>query len=156
MFDEDMILNENIPVSDWPIVHCLICFKSNHFPYQRAVEYVALRKPFCINDVPSQSLLFDRKTTYDLLTSNGILTPRRICVDRNDPNHDESKIIDTPEYVEIYGERIYKPVVEKPFDSDNHNIWIHYGRGNGVKHPPQPLISFLMLSFTGSNNCSFI
>lgn len=52
VWSNDMIFND--PVESWPICDCFISFYSKGFPHHKAVEYVELRRPYCINDVPSQ------------------------------------------------------------------------------------------------------
>ena len=58
VFDEAMIISD--PVENWPIVDALISFFSNGFPLQKAIEYKNLRKPFVVNDLEAQYILFDR------------------------------------------------------------------------------------------------
>jgi hypothetical protein len=51
-FGDDTILNK--PVAEWPLVQCLLSWHSEGFPLKKAQDYVALRKPFCVNDVLMQ------------------------------------------------------------------------------------------------------
>jgi inositol hexakisphosphate/diphosphoinositol-pentakisphosphate kinase len=52
LFGNDCLLQ--LPAAEWPVVDALIAFYSDGFPLQKAMEYVQLRQPFCINDVPAQ------------------------------------------------------------------------------------------------------
>ena len=63
------------PVEKWPIVDFFICFYSAGFPLAKAEEYVQLRNPICINDVPTEFKLLDRIQVYETLKSAGIPTP---------------------------------------------------------------------------------
>ena len=57
-----MILND--PVDTWPVVDALISFFSNGFPLQKAIEYKNLRRPFVVNDLEAQYILFDRYVVF--------------------------------------------------------------------------------------------
>ena len=39
----------------------------------------------------------------------------------------------TESYGEINGQRMDFPIVEKPFDADDHNVNIYYGYGRGTR-----------------------
>lgn len=52
---------------EWPIVHALICFYSEGFPYLKAWKYVKKNKPFLINNLEMQEYLWDRTVVYDKL-----------------------------------------------------------------------------------------
>ena len=80
IFGNDTILNK--PVEEWPIVKVLMCFSSAGFPLKKAEKYVELRKPFCINDVPMQEILLDRRKVYMKLEEAGIPTPRHVFANR--------------------------------------------------------------------------
>ncbi len=67
VFGNDLICNDTIPIEQWPIVHCLISFSSSGFPLQKVIDYVQLRKPFCVNDLPLQEVLRRRRSTIDLI-----------------------------------------------------------------------------------------
>ena len=79
-FGDDVILKK--PVEEWPICHVLIAFYSKGYPLDKALEYVELRKPFTLNDLPNQKKLMDRRMVYDLLEGSGIDVPR-VSLDQN-------------------------------------------------------------------------
>lgn len=55
------------PYKQWPVVPALICFHSEGFPYLKAWKYVKKYKPFLINNLEKQQLLWDRTVVYDIL-----------------------------------------------------------------------------------------
>lgn len=147
-----------LAVENWPACDFLISFFSTGFPLDKAIEYVKIFKPFCINDLVMQKILFDRRMVLRLLDCIGVPTPKRIVVDRDGgveyptdvlnmlkssgllsiPKQQSSRsiievdhdVIETPS-----GERMVKPFVEKPVEGEDHNIWIYYPQesGGGVR-----------------------
>eukprot|EP00986_Skeletonema_menzelii_P017176 scaffold18049_cov117-Skeletonema_menzelii.AAC.2 len=153
-FGDALILNE--PVESWPICDVLIAFYSNGYPLEKAEQYVALRRPYLINDLRMQRTLMDRRLVYDLLEESGIDVPRHVFMSRDGyvstgtgdgprKNADdeggssicreEPEIEEHDDHIEVNGVTINKPFVEKPVDADDHNIAIYYpsSAGGGCK-----------------------
>jgi inositol hexakisphosphate/diphosphoinositol-pentakisphosphate kinase len=132
----------------------LISFFSTDFPLAKAASYVKLRNPYCINDLPSQALLWDRRLVGAVLDHLKVPMPRRLEVSRDGgPTVDreleqlmkerlgivlgEQK---TPPKVEmredgdaiiIDGQVMEKPFVEKPVSGEDHNVYIYFRGGGG-------------------------
>ncbi|XP_041999069.1 inositol hexakisphosphate and diphosphoinositol-pentakisphosphate kinase VIP2-like isoform X2 [Salvia splendens] len=132
-FGDKVILEE--PIERWPICECLIAFHSTGYPLQRAEAYAALRKPFLVNELGQQRLLHDRRKVYEQLEMFGIPVPRYALVNRDYPNQELDYFIEEEDFVEVHGNRFWKPFVEKPVDGDNHSIMIYYpsSAGGGMK-----------------------
>lgn len=144
LFDED--------IENWPTCDFLISFFSNGFPLDKAIAYAKLRKPYQINDLTMQKLLWDRRLVLKLLEVNQIPTPERLEIsrdggpkidddlkakfkDKNMPTSFEQK---EPKWkmigddiLEVDGQRLEKPFVEKPVNGEDHNIYIYYHSSNG-------------------------
>ncbi|KDD77059.1 hypothetical protein H632_c30p4, partial [Helicosporidium sp. ATCC 50920] len=122
---------------DWPVVQCLLAWHSENFPLKKAQRYAALRKPYLVNDVFAQDILLDRRRVYARLMESGIPVPPHIVVDRDGlaPGEDPPGFVEGEDYVEVDGQRIEKPFVEKPVSGEDHNIYIYYpfSMGGGVK-----------------------
>ncbi|KAL5630015.1 hypothetical protein BROUX41_001621 [Berkeleyomyces rouxiae] len=153
VFGDKTILDED--VENWPLCDYLICFYSDGFPLDKAIAYVKLRKPFCVNDVPMQKLLWDRRLCLQLLNKIGVPTPPRVEVTRDgggtiltpelrkqikdtvgitvEPPESEPippptnvELIDNGDAISVDGTILYKPFVEKPTSGEDHNIIIYY------------------------------
>ncbi|XP_042497781.1 inositol hexakisphosphate and diphosphoinositol-pentakisphosphate kinase VIP2-like isoform X3 [Macadamia integrifolia] len=132
-FGDKVILED--PVESWPICDCLIAFYSTGYPLEKAEAYATLRKPFLVNELEPQHLLHDRRKVYECLEMFGIPVPRYALVNREYPYQELNYFIEQEDYVEVHGERFWKPFVEKPIDGDDHRIMIYYpsSAGGGMK-----------------------
>ncbi|KXZ56516.1 hypothetical protein GPECTOR_1g463 [Gonium pectorale] len=133
IFGDDVILDK--PTEEWPLVECLLCWHSDGFPLKKAQEYILNRRPFLVND----DALLDRRRVYKLLVEKNIPVPTHIIVERSglpEGVTDPPGFMEDEDYVELNGQRIYKPFVEKPVSGEDHNIWVYYphSMGGGVKY----------------------
>jgi inositol hexakisphosphate/diphosphoinositol-pentakisphosphate kinase len=132
IFGDDTILNR--PVEAWPVVEVLIAFYSTKYPTTKVLEYVRLRHPFMINDLEMNDTLKDRRRVYELLQANGIHVPVHVYCERDkrDRNgellEDANVVEEFDEYILVNGQQINKPLVEKPVDAEDHNIYQRRGR----------------------------
>ncbi|KAF5388020.1 hypothetical protein D9615_000394 [Tricholomella constricta] len=152
VFGDKVILDED--VENWPRCDILISFFSTDFPLDKAISYVKLRKPFCINDLPPQALLWDRRLVGAILDHLKVPTPRRLEVSRDNGPKLDSELVDlmkqrlgivlggflvTPEVtlredgnaIIVDGKVMEKPFVEKPVSGEDHNVYIYFRGGGG-------------------------
>ncbi|UNI21596.1 inositol hexakisphosphate and diphosphoinositol-pentakisphosphate kinase [Purpureocillium takamizusanense] len=158
VFGDKTILDEE--VENWPICDYLISFYSDGFPLEKAIAYVKTRKPFCVNDVPMQKILWDRRVCLRLLDKIQVRTPKRLEVSRDggpqvlnaemvkhikdisgitlepiDPNKQtpprDVELVDNGDVLSVDGALLKKPFVEKPTSGEDHNIIIYFPTSTG-------------------------
>ncbi|CAN4079331.1 unnamed protein product [Withania somnifera] len=132
-FGDKAILED--PIESWPLCDCLIAFYSSGYPLKKAEAYASLRKPFLVNELEPQYLLHDRRKVYERLEMFGISVPRYACVHREVPYQQLDYFVEEDDFVEVHGNRFWKPFVEKPVNADDHRIMIYYpsSAGGGMK-----------------------
>jgi inositol hexakisphosphate/diphosphoinositol-pentakisphosphate kinase len=132
-FGDETILNQ--PIEEWPECDFLVAFFSKGFPLQKAKDYVALRRPFVLNDLDMQETLQDRRRVYDLLEALGIDTPKHVYLSRDgyvstgtgDGNGaNDQAVQEFDDHIEVNGVTVHKPFVEKPVSAEDHSIAIYY------------------------------
>ncbi|KAF9081604.1 hypothetical protein BGX23_000696 [Mortierella sp. AD031] len=150
IFGDKCILDEDVKA--WPACDFFISFFSKGFPLRKAIEYVKLRSPFCVNEVDLQTVLWDRRPVLEILEQIGVQTPRRLVMDRDggprlDPyvreklrlrgvsivenrSMPEFEVIDQ-DTIRIGDQILTKPFVEKPVSGEDHNIHIYYHSSTG-------------------------
>jgi inositol-hexakisphosphate/diphosphoinositol-pentakisphosphate 1-kinase len=157
-------------VENWPRCDILISFFSADFPLEKAVQYVRLRNPVCINDLPTQALLWDRRSVYAILDHFGVPTPRRFVVSRDGGPKVDPELVQmveasigltlgtpmpAPEVtlredgnaLIIDGNVLEKPFVEKPVSGEDHNVFIYFRNGSGRRLFRKVSSSFISYHF---------
>jgi inositol hexakisphosphate/diphosphoinositol-pentakisphosphate kinase len=141
-----------VPCSDF-----LVSFFSSGFPLDKAISYVWLRKPYCVNDLQMQKILWDRRLVLRILDSIHVPTPKRLIVSRDGgpymspelAQHVESctaakipprgewkmpqkvELSEDGETLTVDNKSLRKPYVEKPVSGEDHNINIYFAGGKG-------------------------
>ncbi|KAM3578416.1 inositol hexakisphosphate and diphosphoinositol-pentakisphosphate kinase [Umbelopsis sp. WA50703] len=151
IFGDNVILHED--VEDWPYCDFLISFFSNGFPLDKAIAYTKLHNPFLVNSLEMQILLWDRRLVLSLLDKAGVPTPKRLtvsrdggprlpeelaqsiekayCINLNLPAPEPDLSMPDEDTIQVNGQVMQKPFVEKPVDGENHNINIYYDTAHG-------------------------
>ena len=145
-----------LAVENWPRCEVLISFFSTDFPLDKAAQYVRLRKPECINNLPLQALLWDRRLVGMVLDHLKVPMPKRLEVSRDGgPKVDgelkeimyrkwgikldsvvicpEVRLREDGDAIIVGDEVMEKPFVEKPVSGEDHNVYIYFRGGGGRK-----------------------
>ena len=152
IFGDKVILDEDVQA--WPRCDILISFFSTDFPLAKACQYVQLRQPLCVNDLPLQELLWDRRLVGAVLDHLKVPTPTRIEVSRDGgPKVSDElrksvfdriglvlgsqrsvstvRLREDGDAIIIDGKVLEKPFVEKPVSGEDHNVYIYFKGGGG-------------------------
>lgn len=152
VFGDKTILDED--VQNWPRCDVLISFFSKDFPLDKAISYVKVRQPWCINELVPQALLWDRRLVGRVLDHIKVPTPKRLEVSRDGGPKVDNELKEymkarlgvelgdfqvTPEVtlredgnaIIIDGQVLEKPFVEKPVSGEDHNVYIYFRDGGG-------------------------
>eukprot|EP01059_Diplonema_ambulator_P033819 TRINITY_DN7256_c0_g3_i1.p1 TRINITY_DN7256_c0_g3~~TRINITY_DN7256_c0_g3_i1.p1 ORF type:complete len:886 (+),score=317.83 TRINITY_DN7256_c0_g3_i1:208-2658(+) len=134
LFKEDVILND--PVAQWPKVDCCIPFFSNGFPLNKAIKYASSNPDmFVLTEPKEQVVLLDRRSVYHALVRNNIPVVRHVICSRDGyQGAPQPDVVEEDDYIVVNGVRIDKPFVEKPVNSEDHNIRIYYAGQSGSRH----------------------
>ncbi|KAJ3107695.1 hypothetical protein HK100_003533 [Physocladia obscura] len=98
VFGDKVLLDESI--NSWPTCHFLISFFSTGFPLDKAIAYVNLRQPFCINNLLMQKVLMDRRLVLGILDYIGVPTPNRLVSNAPAEVEAAAALLVTPDIVD--------------------------------------------------------
>ena len=124
VFSDETILKE--PVEKWPSCDALLCFYTPEHPIQKTKDYINLVRPFVINDLNLSETLENRSTIYNYLQKLNIPTPKFVTCDRNRNN---VNFLEFDDRIIVNGVILNKPFVEKPLETDQHDVVIYYKNG---------------------------
>ncbi|ORM39455.1 Inositol hexakisphosphate and diphosphoinositol-pentakisphosphate kinase [Babesia sp. Xinjiang] len=129
IFSEETILSR--PITEWPIVECLIAFYSTNFPLEKAIDYVKRYKPIVLNDVERQRVFRSRLDVYRELQACHVPHPNYVVVDHEAVKQGKATFEEHYDYIVYNNVKINKPFIEKSLDADDHNNWIYYPTNTG-------------------------
>ncbi|OII74020.1 uncharacterized protein cubi_02822 [Cryptosporidium ubiquitum] len=130
VFMQDMILSEDI--SNWPKVDCLISFYSAGFPLNKAISYTKMNNPIILNDLERQIPMRSRLEIFNILDKWKIPRPECVVINHSELSGGNDDIFyEEYDFIKYKGEKIFKPFIEKPIFSDNHDNWIYYPENSG-------------------------
>ena len=111
IFTEEILFKTEI--EEWPIVDALIIFYSDGFPYNKALKYINLTKPYLINDYEMQKVFWDRVKVLKLLEEAQIPIPPHIILDgcenveiNKEENNEMNNSLENEKKVERYKKQI--------------------------------------------------
>lgn len=156
---------EKIDITHWPSCNVLISFFSTDFPLPKAIAYTQMSTlkppPIVINDLPMQSVLWDRRLVLAVLDHIGVPTPRRVEVSRDGGpivgkdvaervqrelgltfgpwteggegvvRGTDVRLREDGDAIIVDGKVLEKPFVEKPVSGEDHNVYIYHRGGGG-------------------------
>lgn len=68
-------------------------------------------------------LLIIRREVYRILKENDIEVPKHYVLDRD--NHDDD-LVEMDDVIEINGNTLSKPFVEKPVSAEDHSVYVYF------------------------------
>ena len=130
IFQEEMIFRKKI--TEWPIVEALITFYSDGFPFQKVKEYCEIRKPFLINDINKQEILWDRTLVYKELKKAGIPAPNHFFVKRDYSQNLCLKKSPYPEKTPLNNEKLSMEYNKQSAFMDSSTPFLGKSRANSI------------------------
>ncbi|KAJ3425104.1 inositol hexakisphosphate and diphosphoinositol-pentakisphosphate kinase [Anaeramoeba flamelloides] len=126
IWTNDMIQNQTI--ENWPIVDGLITLYSSGYPVNKVISYVNRHRPYCCNNPEFFKAMTNRESIYKVLDEIGVEHPNYLVLNTKEISNE---INEETNWITFHGKKLEKPFVEKPIDSENHNIHIYFNSKEG-------------------------
>lgn len=130
IFAQETITNQ--PPSKWPKIHALLCVLKNKTLLSKTQKFIDQNDVFLLNDLGQQRILRSRMSLFSLLAKYELpLVDHLHTKMRTSPDSGPTPIEEFDNYIKVGKYVLKKPFLEKPFDSDDHNLRIYYPSKTG-------------------------